>query len=83
MITFPLYLLLVFYALFLIVFSLFAAVNIYHISASASFTMHSFIMMALIAFLTIVTVIITIVFLKDVSWTQSVPIFDMTISTKF
>ncbi len=83
MIFLPLYLPLMLYALFLIVFSLFMAVNIYHISESASFTIPSFIMTSVIAFLTLTTLIITIVLLKDVNWTEMLPLIEFSSSNTF
>ena len=77
MLTIPLYVLLVAYALFLLVFVAFMVANIYHISASASFTfLGTLVTVALIAVGTLV-VLLTFYYLQGVDWT--LPIVEVNI----
>lgn len=75
MITIPLYVFLFLYLAFLCVFLVFSFVHIYHIFATASFTLASFTMTLFIMVLTIYTLYFTFQLLVGLGWTQPVTLF--------
>ena len=74
-ITVPLYVFLFIYLLFLTVFVVFTVINLYHIFASASFTLASFAMSFFIFASTVMVFYVTFQLLVDVNWQQTVTLF--------
>jgi len=68
----PLYIFLFIYLAFLAIFVAFSIINFYHIFATASFTVVSFIMSFFIFAITILTLYMTVTLLGDVNWQQAV-----------
>lgn len=77
MITIPLYSILFLYLLVLTLFTVFMAINFYHISISGSFTFTSFVITFFTIVLTILTLYFTIVLLSGVNWSQPITLFNL------
>ncbi len=75
-IAIPLYIFLFFYLIFLAVFLSFSIINFYHIIATASFTIISFVVSFFILTITILTFYLTYTLLIDVNWQQTLLLFD-------
>ena len=73
--TIPLYFLLLAYGIAVVIFVIFFAVNVYHIVSTGTFTYAATVMTSLIIGLSIFVLIITILLLRDVSWSQSVTLW--------
>lgn len=76
MVSIPLYIILFAYFLFLASFAVFSVVNIYHIVASASFTLASFFMTFLVFALTVLTLYFTADLLMSIDWKTPVVILN-------
>ena len=76
MIQIPLYVFLFVYLLFLVVFLIFSLIHVYHIIATASLTLTSFLFCLLIFFLTIITLYATMSLLPDIDWKTPVTLLD-------
>lgn len=76
MLTVPLYLFLFAYLIFLAIFAVFSIINFYHILATASFTLASFILSFFIFALTALTLYFTWQLTIDVNWQTPVTLFN-------
>ncbi len=76
MLTLPLYILLIAYAIFLIIFFIFFIINLLHIVLTGTTTFTSFIVTFLIMALTAFTIYGTWYYLQNTDWQQSVTLFD-------
>lgn len=76
MISIPLFIFLFIYLAFLCVFFIFAFIHIYHIFASASFTLASFTVALFTMVVTLYTLYFTFQLLVDVNWTYDVVLFN-------
>jgi hypothetical protein len=76
MITIPLYISLFIYIIFLAIFAIFAIINVYHIIASASFTLASFFMSFLVFSLTILTLYFTANLLVGIDWKTPITVLN-------
>ncbi len=81
MLTIPLYILLIIYAIFLIVFFTFFVINLFHIIFTGTNTFTSFIATVLVISLSVLTLYTTWYYLQNTDWTQSVTIFDASWAT--
>ena len=77
MLTIPLYTVFFFYLAFLVIFVIFSLVNVYHIVASASFTLTSFFITFFIFALSILTLYFTIQLLLEVDWKTPMTVIDL------
>jgi len=75
-IALPLYIFLFAYLIFLAIFIAFSIINFYHIVATASFTIASFMMSFFVFAITILTLYMTYTLLMDVNWQQTFLLFD-------
>ncbi|MBI5222460.1 MAG: hypothetical protein HY980_03115 [Candidatus Magasanikbacteria bacterium] len=76
MLTIPLYFFLFAYLIFLAIFAVFSIINFYHILATASFTLASFILSFFIFALTALTFYFTWQLIIDVNWQTPVTLFN-------
>ena len=76
LITLPLYILFFLYLIFLAIFAGFSIVNIYHVVATGTFTLPSFLITFFISALTVVTLYFTWYLLQDINWQQPMTLFD-------
>jgi hypothetical protein len=75
-IALPLYIFLFAYFIFLAIFVSFSMINFYHIVATASFTLSSFMISFFVFAITILTLYMTYTLLVDVNWQQTFLLFD-------
>lgn len=83
MLTIPLYFFLFAYLIFLAIFAAFSIVNFYHILATASFTLASFILSFFVFALTTLTLYFTWQLTIDVNWQTPVTLFNSSWLTNF
>ena len=76
MLTIPLYFFLFAYLIFLAIFAVFSIINFYHILATASFTLASFILSFFVFALTALTFYFTWQLTADVNWQTPVTLFN-------
>ncbi len=76
MLVIPLYALLIIYFIYLLVFLLFSAINVYHIFASASYNFPSIVMTVTLGCFTIITLYLTVYLLIDVNWFSNITLFN-------
>ncbi len=78
MLIIPLYTLLIIYAIFLIVFLTFFAINFFHIILTGTTTLGSFIITFIIMALSVLTLFGTWYYLQNIDWQQ--PLFTLNLS---
>ncbi len=76
MISIPLYILLIAYAIFLIIFFVFFITNLLHIVLTGTTTFTSFIATFIVAALSAVTIYATWYYLQNTDWMQPITIFN-------
>jgi hypothetical protein len=81
MISFPLYALLIIYAIFIVVFLIFAIINLSHLRHTGAMTTASLIVTIIIGAMTTLTFYGTYYLLSDIDWTQTVALFENGINT--